>query len=334
MEASHDGTAACHDNDRTIHRSMDGKPGTVPREALCLDAAEGWGGDTAAPVCPDIWAAPGGLPGLDLSCPPNTRSTGRAFAAGRQPVPVKRLLGLNLADMNAVSAAAWLAARPFGSPFGYVVTPNADHFVRLQRDPTLEAIYRGALLRLLDSRVVAGVGRAFGMGVPAVTTGSDLTDRLLRHHLEPGERITIVGLGAEHIATLVARHGWVTPAHYNPPMGFDHNPAEFAATIEFVLAHPARFVFLAVGSPRQERLAAAISATGRASGTGLCIGAGLAFLAGAERRAPAFVQRAGLEWLFRLGAHPRRLFVRYAVDCPPVFRLLLRERMNRPCDPE
>ena len=72
-----------------------------------------------------------------------------------------------------------------------------------------------------------------------------------------------------------------------------------------MLAHPARFVFLAVGSPRQERLAAAIAATGQATGTGLCIGASLDFLAGVQRRAPSWLQRAGLEWLHRLRRRPR-----------------------------
>ncbi len=99
--------------------------------------------------------------------------------------------------------------------------------------------------------------------------------------------------------------------------------------VDFVLAHPSRFVFLAVGSPRQEMLADAIRATGQATGLGLCIGASLEFLAGASRRAPRWMQRAGLEWLHRLGSDPRRLARRYLVEDPPIFRLLLRERLAR-----
>ena len=108
-------------------------------------------------------------------------------------------------------------------------------------------------------------------------------------------------------------------------MGFDRDAAALRAAVEFVLAHPARFVFLAVGSPRQEILAAAIAATGRATGTGLCVGASLSFLAGAERRAPHWMRRQGLEWLFRLLSDPRRFSRRYLIDSPNVFRLLLRE---------
>ena len=86
---------------------------------------------------------------------------------------------------------------------------------------------------------------------------------------------------------------WRAPAHYDPPMGFERDPVAFAATVAFVRDNPARFVFLAVGSPRQEYLAAAIGAAGGATGTGLCIGASLEFLAGARRRAPRFMRRIG-----------------------------------------
>jgi N-acetylglucosaminyldiphosphoundecaprenol N-acetyl-beta-D-mannosaminyltransferase len=61
----------------------------------------------------------------------------------------------------------------------------------------------------------------------------------------------------------------------------------------------------------------------------LCIGASLEFIAGAHRRAPHWMQRAGLEWLYRLGSDPRRLARRYLINCPPIVGLLWRERMRR-----
>jgi N-acetylglucosaminyldiphosphoundecaprenol N-acetyl-beta-D-mannosaminyltransferase len=236
------------------------------------------------------------------------------------------LLGMDFADLGADEAARTIAARPEGSPFGYVVTPNADHLVRLSRDPILAAVYRNAWLRLLDSRVVAAMARGCGMRSPRVATGSDLTASLLRRHIHPGEKITIIGLRPRWVPALTSRCGLAEPFHYDPPMGFDNDPAAFRDTISFILAHPARLVFLAVGSPRQEHLAAAVAASGRATGTGLCIGASLLFLAGAERRAPGWMQRDGLEWAFRLVHDPRRLASRYLLDSTRIVPLLLRER--------
>jgi exopolysaccharide biosynthesis WecB/TagA/CpsF family protein len=239
-----------------------------------------------------------------------------------------RLLGLEFADLDAAAAADHLARRAADEPFGYVTTPNADHLVRLSRQPELLPLYHGAVLRLLDSRVVARVARLIGLTAPHVAPGSDLTVLLLTRHLAAGERITIVGLGAVWLPSLVARCGIAMPAHYDPPQGFERDTVAIQTAVDFVLSHPARFVFLAVGSPRQEMLAAAIGGTARACGVGLCIGASLEFIAGAQSRAPVWMQRAGLEWLHRLGRDPRRLARRYLIDSPAVVPLLLRERLT------
>jgi exopolysaccharide biosynthesis WecB/TagA/CpsF family protein len=243
-------------------------------------------------------------------------------------MPTIALLGLDFASLDATEAASRIAGRPADAPFGYVVTPNADHFVRVSRDAELLRIYRGAMLCLLDSRVVSGVAHLLALPAPKVSSGSDLTACLLAHHLRPGERITIVGLSPAWLPALVARCGLAPPAHYHPPMGFERDPAALAAAVAFVLSNPARFIFLAVGSPRQECLAAAIAAAGGATGTGLCTGASLEFLSGARRRAPAFMRRAGLEWLFRLATDPVRLFRRYMIESPVVIALLLRQRLG------
>jgi exopolysaccharide biosynthesis WecB/TagA/CpsF family protein len=238
-----------------------------------------------------------------------------------------RLLDLEFADLDAADAAALIGRRSGMEPFRYVTTPNADHLVRLHRHPELLPLYQGAMLRLLDSRVVALAARIMGLPAPHVATGSDLTSLLLSRHLRPAEQITIIGLSPRWLPGLVARCGLAPPAHYDPPRGFERNPGALRATVEFALAHPARLIFLAVGSPRQEILAAAIEATGVARGVGLCIGASLEFLAGAQRRAPAWMQRADLEWLYRLTHNPRRLARRYLIDSPAILPLLLHERL-------
>lgn len=252
------------------------------------------------------------------------------MAGGSAPFsPPVALLGLDFSSLGVAAAASRIAERPADAPFGYVVTPNADHLVRLDREPGLRTIYRGAALCLLDSRVVAGLGRLIGLKMPLVAPGSELTEHLLRHHLPAGERITIVGLSPNWLPHLVTRCGLTPPAHYDPPMEFEHNPTAFAAAVAFVRAHPARFVFLAVGSPRQEYLAAALAASGDITGMGLCVGASLEFLAGKRRRAPRPMCRVGLEWMFRLMTDPRRLYRRYLIDSPAVIALLLKQRLAR-----
>lgn len=238
------------------------------------------------------------------------------------------LLGLEFTNLDLQQAASEIAQRPAEASFSYVVTPNAEHLVRISGDAGLRAIYRASALCLLNSRVVATLAQLIGLPVPKVVPGSDLTACLLARHLGPEERITIVGLAPVWLPELVKRCGLAPPAHHYPPMGFDRDQVAIDAAVAFVVANPARFVFLAVGSPRQERLAAAIGAQGNATGTGFCIGASLEFLAGARNRAPRLMRRFRLEWLHRWLTDPRRLSKRYLIDSPKIIALLLKQRSS------
>ena len=238
--------------------------------------------------------------------------------------PVRRLLDVDFADLPLQDVLALLAERPAEAPFGYVVTPNSDHLVRLARDPAMRPLYDDAMLRLLDSRVVARLAGLMGLAAPAVVPGSDLTAALMQALL-PDEPVTVIGLAPAALERLAARTGLRRIAHHNPPMGFDRDPAQFEAAVRFIEENPARYTFLAVGSPRQERVAQAVTARGKGRGVGLCIGASLLFLTGEEQRAPVIVQRAGMEWAWRLIQDPKRLARRYLVDSPAIIALLRRE---------
>jgi len=238
-----------------------------------------------------------------------------------------QLLGLDFDELDLAEVAAALAARPADAPFAYLVTPNADHLVRLHRDPAFYGpLYRSADWRLLDSRVVARIAGMLGLHAPPVVPGSDLTARLFSSVIEPDDRIAVLGGSADTVAALRARFGLRRLLHHAPPMGFDRDPQAFAEAIAFLEDSAARFTFLAVGSPRQELVARALAARGTARGTALCIGASLLFLSGEERRAPRLVQAAGCEWAWRLAQDPRRMARRYLVEDPIILRLLWRER--------
>lgn len=242
------------------------------------------------------------------------------------PAPI-RLLGLDFEAREADAALAMLAARDEASPFAYLVTPNSDHLVRLARDPARYGpLYRDAAWRLMDSRVVARAARAMGLPAPPVVPGSDLTARLLEAVVRPDDPVAVLGGGAGTVQAVARRFGLRRVVHHEPPMGFDADPVAFARAVDFIADSGARFSFLCVGSPRQEIVARAVLAKGGATGTALCVGASLLFLSGEERRAPRLVQRAGLEWAWRLARDPRRLARRYLIDDPAILALLWRER--------
>ena len=249
--------------------------------------------------------------------------------------PTFKLLGLDIAAARPADVAATLGARDARLHFEYVVTPNADHFVRLQHGAAaLRELYDAAGALLLDSRVVRRAGRLLRIEMPPVVTGSDLTFDLFERYISPSDALTVVGTTVEAVAALRARYRLTAVAHHCPPLGFERDPALVEQCADFVEAHPARFVFLACGSPRQEILARRIRERRLATGIGLCIGAAIDQIGGHERRAPAWIRNGGLEWGWRITREPRRLGSRYLTDTR-VFALLLAEaRRRRQSGPE
>jgi len=212
--------------------------------------------------------------------------------------------------------------------FGYVVTPNVDHLIRYHEDATFRAHYRAAEYILMDSRFAARLMYLLkGVRLP-VCTGSDLTAHLLADVIQPNDRIVMIGGTNEQAAQIATRYGLANLRHHNPPMGFINDPAAVEACLKFVeQSGPFRFCFLAVGSPQQETIAQALRARGVARGLALCIGASLNFITGVERRAPVWMQKLALEWLYRLLQNPKRLAGRYLVRGPRIFAHLRRSRV-------
>lgn len=230
-------------------------------------------------------------------------------------------------SLEAVAAVA--GQRDPAAPFAYVVTPNADHVVRLERaeEPVLRA-YRMAWLSVCDSRVVRLLGWVLGERFFLVN-GTDLAVELFRTVIGPGDTITVIGCDAAGIIRLRSLYPHLQINHFNPPMGFIQHEQQIEQCIKFVIENPARFVFLSVGAPQQELLAERIAASGRAVGIGLCLGAAIAFISGTKVRAPVWVQRAHLEWLHRLLSDPGRLWRRYLVDCPHLLGMVARAWVAR-----
>ncbi len=237
----------------------------------------------------------------------------------------RRFLGMPFDPVPADAVVAAIAARGPENPFAYVVTPNVDHVLTASRRPDLLPCYHRAWLCVCDSRPLRRLARLFGLTLTLVT-GSDLTRRLFAEVLRPGDRIAVIGATPAVADGVRRRFPWLTVCDHCPPLGFIDDPAEVDRCLAFLEreASRARVIFLAVGAPRSEQLAAVLAARGRVRGTALCIGASLEFLTGARQRAPHWMQTLGLEWLFRLFSEPRRLWRRYLLGSVALARLMLR----------
>jgi len=230
-----------------------------------------------------------------------------------QPWPFVRFAGLRFTPIGVDEALAGLAGRDPAAPFAAFVTFNAEHAYLRRRDPEFAACGDGAFMGTNDSRVLARAARLAGLDLD-FAPGAYVVKPLVEQVIAPDEPITIIGCQAELVDELRARYGLTAVAHHYPPMGFIRDETAVGAAIDFVVAHPARFVFVCVGPPQSEKFCQRVIADGRATGLGLCVGSALSLLTRFSNRAPDFMENAGLVWLYRLAREPRRLFRRYLVN--------------------
>ncbi len=231
-------------------------------------------------------------------------------------------------NLNLVEAAEQIRLLASASTFSYVVTPNIDHLARVSGDHAneeLKSIYQNAALSLCDSRIVDKLLRFKNKKIKEVVPGSSLTQYLFSDVLTSKDKVLIVGVEQHYIDKLRVMYPSLTIEHINPSMGFINKPEEVKSLIQSITIIDADYIFLSVGSPRQEVLAGKIAESSSVSGVALCVGASVLFIVGAERRAPVFLQKLHLEWAYRMLQSPRRLVMRYAqnfLSLPVIYRHL------------
>ena len=208
-----------------------------------------------------------------------------------------------------------IAAASRGESFA-VFTLNLDHLVKLRSSVAFRKAYMHARFVTADGAPVAKLAQRQNPSIQR-TTGADIVDPLARAAADKGLPVYLFGTSPQVIADSAAdlneRCGGKLDIAGSaaPAMGFNPESPEADAAIDRMVASGARLCFLALGAPKQEILAARAVARGAKIGF-ICIGAALDFIAGEQSRAPLFMQKHGLEWLWRLASSPRRLAGRYA----------------------
>ena len=204
-----------------------------------------------------------------------------------------------------------------GPGFAYVVTPNIDHFSRLDVPPNdiFRIAYSNADLRICDSRIVKLLSIFESVRIKNVVPGSDLTEKILVSSWARSVKILIVGPERDDVDFIARKYLLNNVDSYTPPMGFIRSEIEDAKCVDEIVRSSADLELLAVGSPQQEILAYRAKVAGGGlegrSGMLLCVGASLDFLSGKAARAPRLMQVLHLEWLHRACSNPRRLIPRY-----------------------
>jgi N-acetylglucosaminyldiphosphoundecaprenol N-acetyl-beta-D-mannosaminyltransferase len=204
----------------------------------------------------------------------------------------------------------------------YLATANVDFVVQAQEDTELRRILLDAHLVVADGMPLVWASRWLGNPLPERVTGSGMTPLLLALAEERGWRVFLLGGTEQSVAQALAKtrakHPKLQVDGYSPPFGRlvdakHDDPMNNKEILSRLREARPDILLVAFGCPKQERW---IYAHYRNLSIPVSIGVGatIDFLAGTMRRAPLWMQKTGLEWVFRMLQEPRRLFRRYAVD--------------------
>ncbi len=242
-------------------------------------------------------------------------------------------LGVNVADADSLLD---LARTRLQDRDGFALaTVNLDHLEKLRHPGPFCDAYAAQDFVGADGNSIVWLSRLAGRPVSLVP-GSDMVLPMANLAVETDTPVALLGstqdaLTASAEVLRAQAPGMSIVGTFAPPFPFDPSSTMADDLLDEVAATGARLVYLALGAPKQEIFAA----RGRARVPQLgfvSIGAGLDFLAGTQTRAPSWVRKLALEWVWRMLTNPRRLAKRYAlcaIILPGLAVDALRQRWGR-----
>jgi N-acetylglucosaminyldiphosphoundecaprenol N-acetyl-beta-D-mannosaminyltransferase len=210
-----------------------------------------------------------------------------------------------------------------------VVGPNAQLVTLAEKNDGFAEAMQAADLAVPDGISVVMASRMLRVPIPERVAGGDLMDRLCAEAAHYGFSVFLLGglPGSAVMAGYNLRVRYPSlyiSGTYCPPMGFEQNAAELQRVRDEVNAAAPDLLCVGFGAPKQEIWMQENRDKLRV-GVILPVGGAFDTTAGLRRRAPQWVQRIDLEWLFRLMMEPRRLWRRYLIGNTKFVLLVLRE---------
>jgi N-acetylglucosaminyldiphosphoundecaprenol N-acetyl-beta-D-mannosaminyltransferase len=237
------------------------------------------------------------------------------------PLPTIELGGLRLHALTEAECVTHIMAELKQGKGGWVITPNLDHLRRFQHDLDFQALVAQANLITADGMPLVWMSRVQGTPLPERVAGSSLINTLCRAAAREGSSVFFMGgdpgTAEEAGSILCERNPGLRLAGASCPQigaALDDSMRQQLAA-ELTVARP-DIVFVGLGSPKQERVIASLRSC-LPSAWWLGVGISFSFVCNRVRRAPAWMQKLGLEWLHRLWQEPGRLARRYLIDGLP-----------------
>lgn len=231
----------------------------------------------------------------------------------KSQIPTCNIMGVNIAAINMDWLLKYLDKNIDLLHGDYICVSNVHTTVTSYEEPDYCAVQNGGLMAIPDGGPLSTVGRKRGHKNMARTTGPSLMGEIFKITAKKGYRHFFYGSKQETLDLLEQKlneryPGIQIAGMYSPPFR-PLTEDEDVAVIKMINESKPDFVWIGLGAPKQERWMA--DHQGKIDGLMLGVGAGFDYYAGNIKRAPKWMQKRNLEWVYRLIQDPRRLFNRY-----------------------
>ncbi len=214
----------------------------------------------------------------------------------------------------------------------YVVTPNTDIIVKMQKDEELKKACDSADLILTDGQMLVGISKWLGNSIKERICMTDFIWQICELSIKKEYSIFFFG-GREDVLTKgidkirMRYSGLKIAGSYSPPLGFEKEEKELGKALEKLKGSGADILIVFLGCPKQEKFIARYKDVYNIP-VSITMGGCIDFIGSGIKRAPIWMQRIGMEWFFRFIQEPRRLFKRYFIDDVQIFPLALRHKIK------
>lgn len=231
----------------------------------------------------------------------------------KSAIPTCNILGVDIAAIDMQWLLNFLDENISNLSGDYICVSNVHTTVTAYEDEEYQKVQNGGILAMPDGGPLSSVGQKRGFKNMKRTTGPSLMGEIFKISVSKGYRHYFYGSTDETLEKLYSvleetYPGIQIAGMYSPPFR-PMTEDEDKAIVERINETKPDFVWVGLGAPKQEKWMAAHQ--GRVNGLMVGVGAGFDYHAGNIDRAPEWMQKSNLEWVYRLLQDPKRLFGRY-----------------------
>ena len=236
-------------------------------------------------------------------------------AADKSAIPTVRILGVEIADINMPWLMRYTDENLSALSGDYICVANVHTTVEAFGNDDYRSVQNGGIMAIPDGGPLSNEGRKRGARQIERTTGPDYMGEVFKVSAQKGYSHYFYGSTPETLEKLIDNlnrdyPGIKVVGFCSPPFR-PLSEEEDNEIIRNICSASPDFLWVGLGAPKQEKWMAAHQ--GRVKGLMVGVGAGFDYFAGNLSRAPEFMQKHNLEWLYRLFQEPKRLFKRYFV---------------------